>query len=317
MRPILGREPTEADGLEGAPPTFLISDRLWAARFNRDPTILGMTLKLNSTVRTLIGVLPPRFLLSGADIFLPTTFTATTTAARLGGSGNAPPVVFTFAQLKPGVTKEQAAANIAAVARSIVELFPDRHPSKDVQVTLRTMGDVHTADSTKNMVWILAGAVLMLLLIACSNVANLLLARATARETELALRAGLGASRSRLMLQLLAESVVLAGAGAVVGAFLGYAGVQWTRAAIPLTGLPSEMEIRLSSQALLAAARRVNHRHAPERSRARATCRARRSPGTLLNPARASARGRAVAGCARRSWPSRSRWPSCCSWAPG
>ena len=77
------------------------------------------------------------------------------------------------------------------------------------------------------MVWILVGAVLMLLLIACSNVANLLLARATARETELALRASLGASRPRLVQQLLVETFVLAGAGAVLGAFLAYAGIQW------------------------------------------------------------------------------------------
>ena len=253
VRPILGRAPTHADGSEGAPPTFLISDRLWAARFNRDPQIVGRTFKLNGVARTLIGVMPPRFLLSGSDIFLPMTFTATTTAAQLGRSGDRPPELFTFAQLKPGVTKEQAAANIAIVARQIAELFPDRYPSKEFQVTLRTLADVHTSDSTKDMIWVLAGAVFMLLLIACSNVANLLLVRATTRETELALRAGLGASRARLLSQLLAESVVLAAAGAVTGAFLGYAGVQWVRAAIPLSGLPSEMEIRFSTQALLAA----------------------------------------------------------------
>jgi predicted permease len=253
VRPILGREPTEADGAEGAPPTFLISDRLWAERFNRDPSVLGMTLKLNGTTRTLIGVMPPRFLLSGADIFFPTTFTATMSAARIGRLANERPNLFTFAQLKPGVTKAQAAANIAVVARGIAAQFPDRYPSKDLNVTLQTMGDVHTPASTKDMVWILAGAVLMLLLIACSNVANLMLARATARETEFALRAGLGASRARLMMQLLAESVVLASVAAVFGAFLGYAGVEWVRVAAPRNGLPVEMGIRFSTQALLAA----------------------------------------------------------------
>ena len=117
VRPVLGRELTDGDGAENAPPTFLISDRLWEWRFNRDPDVLGTTLKLNGTVRTLIGVLPPRFLLTGADMFLPTTFTASTTMARVGGSGTDAPWLFTFAHLKPGVTPEQAAANIATVAQ--------------------------------------------------------------------------------------------------------------------------------------------------------------------------------------------------------
>jgi putative ABC transport system permease protein len=102
------------------------------------------------------------------------------------------------------------------------------------------------------MVWILVGAVLMLLMIACSNVANLLLARATARETELAVRASLGASQWRLMRQLLAESFVLAAAGTAAGALMAYAGLQWVRAAIPANALPAEMSIRFSGQALVA-----------------------------------------------------------------
>jgi len=118
VRPILGGELTERDGAESAPPTFLISDRLWEWRFGRDPAVLGMTLKLNGTVRTLVGVLPPRFLLTGADVFLPTTFTASTTMARVGGTGSDAPWLFTFAHLKPGVTPEQAAANVVAVAGS-------------------------------------------------------------------------------------------------------------------------------------------------------------------------------------------------------
>jgi putative ABC transport system permease protein len=255
VHPVAGRELNEADGVEGAPPTFLISDRLWAWRFKRNPNILGMPFKLNGTVRTLIGVMPPRFLLTGADIFVPTTFTASTTDARVGGTGMDKPWLFTFAHLKPGVTQEQAAANIAAVARTVAEQFPDRYPTKDLknlQVTVRSLADFFTADSLKEMVWILAGAVLMLLLIACSNVANLLLARATARETELALRASLGASRVRLVLQLLAESFVLAVVGASLGSFLAYAGIEWVRATIPSSALPSEMEIRFSGQALLA-----------------------------------------------------------------
>jgi ABC-type antimicrobial peptide transport system permease subunit len=94
--------------------------------------------------------------------------------------------------------------------------------------------------------------VVMLLMIACSNVANLLLARTTAREMELALRASLGASRARLMHRVLAESFVLAATGTAIGSFLAYVGIQWVKTAIPANALPSEMEIRFSGEALLA-----------------------------------------------------------------
>ena len=167
------------------------------------------------------------------------------------------------------------------MARTVAEQFPDRYPTKDmkdVQVTVRSLADLFTAASLKEMVWILAGAVLLLLLIACSNVANLLLARATARETELALRASLGASRVRLMLQLLAESFVLAAVGACLGSFLAYAGIavgarddSVQRAAVgngdPLQrpGAPRQR-------------RAVDDAHAPLWPRARAARRARRSP---------------------------------------
>lgn len=253
VRPALGRDITVEDGAPDAPPTFLITDRLWSERFNRDPGVLGTTLTLNGTSRTLIAVLPPRFLLHGADIFIPMTFTAEQTNALVGGDGNRPLVgVWTYAQLKPGVTKEQAAANVVVIARSLGRLYPDRYP-EPLTVTVRTLADVYTAGTLKEMIHILVGAVLLLLLIACTNVTNLLLVRATARETELAVRASLGASPARLISQLLAENVVLAAAGTALGALLAYVGIQWVRAAIPITALPSEMEIRFSREALLAA----------------------------------------------------------------
>jgi putative ABC transport system permease protein len=230
-----------------------MSDRLWSSRFDRDPNVLGMTLKLNGTFRTLIGILPARFLLHGADFFFPTTFTADLTEALVGGPNDRALSVWTYARLKPGVTPEHAAANLAVVAQNVARLHPGRYPP-DAQLTasVRSLADVYTRTDVKDMVYILAGAVLMLLMIACSNVANLLLARASARETELALRAGLGASRWRLMQQLLAESFVLAAVGAAIGTLLAYAGLQWVRAAIPFNGLPSEMDIRFAGEALVA-----------------------------------------------------------------
>jgi hypothetical protein len=87
VTPILGRQIGDADGAPGAPPTFLMSDRMWNERFNRDPNVLGMTLKLNGTMRTLVAILPPRFLLHGADVFFPFTITADLTEASLEGTG--------------------------------------------------------------------------------------------------------------------------------------------------------------------------------------------------------------------------------------
>ena len=251
VRPILGRDMTNADGSAGAPPTFLMSDRMWNERFNRDTGVLGMTLELNGTPRTLIAVLPPRFLLHGADVFFPTTITAGLTDVLVGRTGLFPLSVWTYARLKPGVTPEQAAANIEVIAKSLAKQHPERYP-KEFKITVTSLMDAYTEDSLKEMVYILFGAVLMLLMIACSNVANLLLARATARETEFALRTSLGASRWRLIQQLLAESFVLAVAGTAFGGVLAFIGIQWVKSAIPVMALPAEMEIRFSSQALLA-----------------------------------------------------------------
>jgi putative ABC transport system permease protein len=252
LTPALGRDMTEEDGAPEAPPAFLMSDRMWNDRFNRDPGVLGQTFKLNGTMRTLIGILPPRFQLHNADVFFPTTFTATTTYALVGGPNTQPLGVWTYARLKDGVTFEQAAADLEVIGRSLAQSHPNRYPDQ-FTFEIIPLRDAYTSENMREMVYILTGAVLLLLLIACSNVANLLLARATGRETELAVRASLGASRGRLMRHLLAESFVLAAAGAATGAFLAYAGIQWVRAAIPANALPAEMSIRFSSLALLAA----------------------------------------------------------------
>jgi putative ABC transport system permease protein len=252
VKPQLGRDMTDADGAREAPPTFVMSDRMWTERFHDDPNVIGMTLKLNGTVRTLIAIAPRRFLLHNADVFFPTTITPDVTNALVGGDGKFPLSVWTYGRLKDGVTFEQAAGDLASIARREQQLWPQNYPRGDLKMTVLSLADAYTDPTLKEMVYILAGTVMMLLLIACSNVANLLLARATARETELALRESLGASRSQLVRQLLIESLVLAILGTFGGGLVAFLGLQWTRATIPAAALPAEFELRFSGEVLTA-----------------------------------------------------------------
>jgi len=250
FKPRLGREITESDAAPGAPPVFVMSDRLWHERFNRDPKILGMTLTINGVPRSLVAILPPRFLLFRGDIFFPMKITPDLTAAFLGGPAKLPMYVWTVPVLKPGVTLKQAAADMEIITHNEAKIYPNLYP-KQFTVIMRTIIDATTA-SLQKMIYILLGAVLMLLLIACSNVANLLLARATARERELAVRATLGASAARLVGQLLLESFVLAAIGTALGCLLAYGGLYLVRHMIPPDTVPEEIDIQLSGVALAA-----------------------------------------------------------------
>jgi len=249
VRPIVGRGITDLDGEPGAPAAFVISDRMWHERFNRDPKVLGTTLTLNGTLRTLIGIMPPRFLLLDADIWIPMKITREMTAAAVGGSASDPLYVFTIARLRPGVSLQQAAADVEVTARNEARIHPELYP-KQFKVNVGKIAELWTR-KLRQMVYVLLGAVLMLLLIACGNVANLLLARATVRAKELAIRVAMGALRGALVRQLLVEGLVLACAGTIIGCFLAYGGTQWAKAVIPWGSIPAEAEIRLSGGTLL------------------------------------------------------------------
>ena len=250
MKPELGRPLSPSDAQPGAPPVFVMTDRLWTKRFNRDPKIVGTVMTLNGTPRTLIEIAPPRYVITGCDIWIP-TYTGHADIVN-SDTGNMPLYLETSEHLKPGVTLKQAQADVDLAVRHVATLFPDDFP-KQFTVQVVSVAD-YVAGDFKGMLLALMGAVLMLLLIACTNIANLLLARATAREKEIAIRTSLGASRGRLIRQLLVESFLISAVACVFGCFLAYFGVKEVVAMLPTETLTESISIELNFRVLLFAA---------------------------------------------------------------
>ena len=242
MQPLLGRMITRADGETGAAPVFAMSHRLWKKQFNSDPSLVGKTLVLNGEPRTLVAVMPPRFLLGNVDIWVPNNMNRSDAANRRLE-------FWMLGRLKPGVTTQQAASDFEVIARRLAKTYPDDFP-KQFTVLSKTLTDDVVGQFKMTMFTLLA-AVTMLLLIACSNVANLLLARATAREREIAIRASMGASRRRIVRQLLVESLMLAIGGCLLGCLFAYFGLKGVTAAMPDQTIPAEAVLRLNWRALL------------------------------------------------------------------
>ncbi len=251
VMPILGRWITNEDGRPGAPPVFLMNFKFWQEQFNGDPHVIGATLLLDNQPATLVGIMPPRFQYFGADVWLPLTLSG----APVGNSDPSGQREFIVAEerRKPGVSLEAVAADLDVIAHRLSKVYPKDYPKRFNVWTDTLASDV--VGDFKSTLYILLSAVGMLLLIACSNVANLLLTRATTREKEISIRASLGASRGRLIRQLLVESFMLATAGCVAGCILAFGSLKWVVAAIPAdNGLPSEASVTLNLPALLFAA---------------------------------------------------------------
>ena len=216
VQPLLGRNFTRDEDRPNAPPVALLSYGLWMSRFAADRGIVGKTIPLDGHSATILGVLPPDFelpTLEHADVVVPQAMDEA--AQHRPNTGR---VLQSVARLKPGVTPEQAAAALQPLFQESLNFVPGPF-RKEVKLRVRALRDRQIHDA-RLASWILLGAVLAVLLIACANVANLLLARAATRRRELAVRLALGATRGRLWRQTLTESLLLALAGGAAGCAL-------------------------------------------------------------------------------------------------
>ena len=217
VRPALGRAFHEEEGLPGAPLSIILGHHVWLSDFGGDPHVLGRSLRVNGEPARVVGVMPPAFKFPETqDVWVPYRVNLLELPA---GDG---PGLDVYGRLAPGVSKEQAAAELAAIAPRLAADHPERKEWSALRVEKFSEPP---ADMTLVFLVMLA-AVLLVLLVACINVANLLLARAAGRTRELAVILALGASRRRIVAKLLAEALILAAAGAALGVGLGWLGLQ-------------------------------------------------------------------------------------------
>ncbi len=220
VEPALGRSFLAEEDQPGGRPVVMISAQLWKNRFNADPRVIGRTATLNTVPHIIVGVLPAGFQFPAADVdvWVPRPAEFSAIAPQLWSTT---PILIGLGRLKPRVSLEQARAELAVLDRQ----YARSHPRDADPVMRAVLLSSHLVDKVRTMLWILFGAVGLVLLAACANVASLLLARATARSSEFAVRTALGAARGRLIWQLLAESLLLSLAGAGVGVLLARWGV--------------------------------------------------------------------------------------------
>lgn len=203
----------------GSTPVVLLSYAFWQRRFGGSPAVLGQSLNLDTQAYIVTGVLPPRFqFVQPADVYVPFA----PWAAKLPDDRSWHPGIIAVGRLKPGVPLERARAEMSAIARRLEQAYPVYDTGVGANVNL-----LHTqlVENVRPALLVLLGAVALVLLVACANIANLLLARGTARSREIALRTAIGAARGRIFRQLLTEATLLAVAGGLAGAALAYAAI--------------------------------------------------------------------------------------------
>ncbi|PYS82145.1 MAG: ABC transporter permease [Acidobacteria bacterium] len=244
VRPALGRTFRAEEDHAGAPRVCVISHALWQRRFGSDQKITGKTVTLNGASYTVVGVLPAGYRYgTPTDVFVPLGLKEADEVVRMRDNH---PGIYAVARLKDGVTFEQAEAEMKSIAERLAVAYPKENAGNSV--TLTPLREYFVGDIRMSL-FVLLGAVGFVLLIACANVANLLLARAASRSREIAVRTALGASRFRIVRQLLTESVILGIVSGAVGLLLALWGVDVLRRA-SLDIIPTTADISLDRTVL-------------------------------------------------------------------
>jgi putative ABC transport system permease protein len=244
VRPFIGRTLIEADDDPASERVIVLSYGAWRRLFGEDRNVLGRTLTLNGTARTIVGVMPPsfRFPTGRAEFWLPARFDAQFRVNRDQY------FLRTVGRLAPGATVEQARAEMATIAGRLRRDWPVYNT--DLRIVVRPLQDT-IVDDVRTRLFVLMGAVAFVLLITCANLGNLLLARASGRSREIAVRQALGANRGRIARQLFTESIVLALAGGAAGLLVGKGFLGLLLAAQATVSLPRAEDIGLDLRVLL------------------------------------------------------------------
>jgi putative ABC transport system permease protein len=232
QRPVLGRDFLPEDDRPGAPAVILIGNGVWKNRYGSDPTVVGRTVRVNDVPSVVIGVMPEGFRFpQSADVWQPIALISELEEQKRNARQYE-----VFGLLAPGVTLEQARAELLAIGQGLTNDYPDTN--KDVQPNVQTFNERFNGGPLRAVFLSLMGAVGFVLLIACANVANLLLARSAQRSREIAVRVSIGATRWRIVRQLLMESLLLALIAGVLGLALSLVGIRLFDTATQEAGRP-------------------------------------------------------------------------------